>query len=171
MRRILIDNRDDGIQGVTFGMPWKRDSSCFNFNMPEEVVTVDHIDIIDNENVETLVIGCPLDSYEFISKMTNLTQLYIYNAETIENLGFIKNLNKLNQLYISAYKIGSISDLLELLNKKVKIISNDKNLHNLITYGLDCICLNTACDIPADGFKACTRYTFELIINNRRLKR
>lgn len=173
MRKILITtNNNVDCEGISYGMPWKHDSCCYNFNMPDEHINVDSINEIENvDNIGTLVIGSPLNNYDFISRMTNIEQIYIYDAGFLKDLSFLKGLCKLNQLCILADKIGSISALLELLEKKERIIAENKTLHNIILYGLDCICLNTASYIPIEGFQLNTRYTTEIIINKKHLKK
>ena len=58
MRRILIENNMVDPKKCSYGFPWKSDSICINFRMPEECVLTSDIDkITDKDNIETLVIG------------------------------------------------------------------------------------------------------------------
>lgn len=59
----------------------ERRRPCFNFNAPDEHFRADEIEKIgDKSKIETLVIGCDLPDYDFISDMVNLRQLYIYSG-------------------------------------------------------------------------------------------
>ena len=95
MRRILIEKEMMDPKHCSYGFPWKSDGPCFNFRMPEECVLAEDIDIITHkDNIETLVIGCDLDSYDFISDMVNLKFLYIYKGNNVKNLDFVKKLGE-----------------------------------------------------------------------------
>jgi hypothetical protein len=92
MRKILIDNNQINPRECTYGFPWRDDAICYNFRTPDEFISHHDISSIDKSDVETLVIGCSLDDYDFVSEMTNLRQLYIYSGGKIGNIDFVKNL-------------------------------------------------------------------------------
>ena len=93
--RVLIDTEDR--RNMMYLLPWVSDGTCFNFKSPTKVI-YPNLAICKPEKVETLVVNCDLPSYEFISSMVNLTQLYIYKGNNVSDLGFLKNLVKLQQL-------------------------------------------------------------------------
>ena len=112
MKKILIEKEYTDPKTCSFGFPWKHDSICYNFNMPDECVSADNVaEITAPENIGTLVIGCDLQNYNFITSMTNLNQLYIYSGANITSLDFVKKLNKLRQLYITDSHIASLDPL------------------------------------------------------------
>lgn len=79
MRSILIANEPGG----SFGLPWKGDAPCFNFNFPRENVPADELDkIADKSEITTLVLGVDLQDYSVISEFLNLNQLYIIRETT-----------------------------------------------------------------------------------------
>ena len=135
MRRILIEKEILDPKACSFGFPWKHDSICFNFNFPEECILKDDIkNITDKTDIETLVIGCRLESYDFISDMVNLKQLYIYDGEDVTNLGFIKNLLKLDQLYIVGSHIRDIEPLRILFKEKEKASAKEPDMFRRLGY-------------------------------------
>ena len=80
--------------------------------------------------METLVINCDLPSYEFISSMVNLTQLYIYKGNNVSDLGFLKNLVKLRQLCVLDSQIESLQSLVELIDSKYKCLLEPKDFNH-----------------------------------------
>lgn len=79
MRRIMIEKNNVDIKNYSLGCPWRYDVTAHNFQFPEEVISVSDIKKIDYwEDIQSLVIRCDLDNYDFIAKMINLRQLYIY---------------------------------------------------------------------------------------------
>ena len=65
--RLLIDTEDR--KKFMYMLPWKSDGTCFNFKEPTKTISPD-VAIKDPKN-------------EFISKMDNLEQLYIYKGANI----------------------------------------------------------------------------------------
>lgn len=126
MKRILIDKIERDLQNLRYGLPWKYDATCFNFRPAKELVHVSEIDSIKKKDVESLIIGCDLEDYSFISDMTNLKQLYIYSGQNITELDFVKNLVNLTQLFIADSKVESVEGVVELLKKKARIIDEAK---------------------------------------------
>ena len=90
-KRFILLSENNGLTTEQFalGFPWKHDSVCYNFNFPKEVITKEEIADIDYDNIVTLVIGCDLDDYSFISQMDNLKQLYIYVGDNLDNISFV----------------------------------------------------------------------------------
>ena len=138
--RILIDkeNRLD----KAYPLPWKSDATCFNFKSPEIVVHPDNImvEIEKPEQVESLVIACDLKDYSFIEEMTNLTQLYIYSAENIKDLEFLKQLVKIRQLCLGNINVESLDGLVKLIDlkyQKYKEIEEINDLEGRLTYGFE----------------------------------
>ena len=148
MRRILIENEILDHKACSFGFPWKHDSICFNFNFPEECILKDDMkNIPDKTDIETLVIGCRLENYDFISDMVNLKQLYIYDGEDVTNLDFIKNLLKLDQLYIVGSHIRDIEPLRILFKEKEKASAKEPDMFRRLGYMFSGICIETDYDI------------------------
>lgn len=173
MRRILIENKVVEPRECSFGLPWRSDASCFNFRSPDECVPASDIEkITDKDNIETLVIGSELESYDFISDMVNLKYLFIYKGETVTGLDFVRKLVRLQQLYIDNTHISDLSPLYPLLKEKERLKNNEPNMMKATEYMVDGICIRTDCEI-ADAYKLHDGdgiYISELIIGNKRIK-
>ena len=116
--RLLIDNEKK--KDVMYPLPWDSDGICFNFRKPTKTI-LPNTAISNPEKVETLVINCNLTNYGFISSLVNLTQLYIYKGENLNDLSFIKNLTKLTQLCILESHVDTLDNLVELINLKYRL--------------------------------------------------
>ena len=100
MRHLLIDKYKVDVKNSSYGCPWKYDVTAHNFIFPEESILNSDIETIDYwEDIQSLVIRCDIDNYDFISKMINLRQLYIYTGKNLNNISFVKKLNKLSHIY------------------------------------------------------------------------
>lgn len=140
MSNILIYPKGSKLNNEAYMMPWSSDAVCFNFNEPEVFIPDDTIDemITDPLDVETLVVTSDLKDYGFISKMKNLTQIYLYNAREFWNLSLIKDLVNLRQICIMHSKVICLDGLNTLLENKKKLIelaSNDFGAK--IAYGIE----------------------------------
>ncbi len=177
MRQILIAEAEAG----SFGLPWKRDSTCFNFKFPKEVVHPDDIDkIAGSSDIDALVIGCDLSDYSFISDMINLTHLYIYSGENITDLSFIENLIHLRQLYVVGTHITSVEPLTKLTAEKSRLLAaarekdnSPKNrLKTSLDYAFDAVCLESdSFDCaPKDLAEDNVLRTDEIIVNGKRMR-
>ena len=170
MRHILIEKANIDPKSCSFGFPWKHDSICYNFRMPEECVPAESITEIANKNeIESLVIGCDLPDYSFIEDMVNLKQLYIYSGENIHSLGFIKKLNCLTQLYIADSRIEDLNPLIELIKERKRLFDLEEDMHKRLFMLIEGICINS--DKKLDG-KLLTEqhiYISEIIINQSRI--
>ncbi|MEE1250729.1 MAG: hypothetical protein UHU19_16100 [Lachnospiraceae bacterium] len=170
--RLLIDTEDR--KDFIFGLPWRSDGTCFNFQEPTKTISPD-VAIKDPKNVETLVINCDLPDYEFISKMDNLEQLYIYKGANIYDVSFLKNLTKLNQLCLLGTHVKSFAELVELINLKYKLykeMPENKEFIGRITYGFEGICIQS--DLyEGDGTELLKQniYRYEIWVNGKLLKR
>jgi hypothetical protein len=171
MRKILIDNNQIRLRECTYGFPWRHDATCFNFRTPDEFIPYHDIsNIPDKSDIETLVIGCDLDDYNFISDMTNLRQLYIYSGEKISNIDFVKNLVNLQQLYIAESHIDSLDGLVKVIEEKRRRIDTETDLWKKIELGLEGICIESVCD-SLDGKELLEIYISEVIINGKRIRK
>ena len=121
MRRILINDEKIDVNNYAFFLPWRHDSICYNFRQPKECITISEIKDIDALDIETLVIGCDLDDFNFISGMNNLKQLYIYFGKNLHDDIFLSNLVKLQHLCILNSNIKSLNTLSELMRTKKKL--------------------------------------------------
>ena len=173
MRQILIAETEAG----SYGLPWKKDSTCFNFKFPKETVHPDDIDkITDSSDIDALVIGCDLSDYSFISDMTNLTQLYIYSGENITDLSFIENLVHLRQLYVAGTHITSIEPLIKLTAEKSRLLTaareKDNRLRAYFDYAFEAVYLQSDkfdCN-PKDLAEDNVLRTDEIIVNGKRMR-
>lgn len=170
MRRILIAEKP----GSSYGMPWKSDAPCFNFNMPNEHYRADEIENIgDKSEIETLVLGCDLPDYDFISDMVNLRQLYIYSGENLSDLSFIERLVCLRQLYLAESHITSLEPLVSLTAEKSRLYSEGSNdIAHMLKYVFEAVCIRSDrldCDPNdlTDKYVLCTR---EFVINGKRAR-
>ena len=173
MRRILIENSVIEPKKCSYGFPWKSDAICYNFRMPEECISAADIDKInDKDDIETLVIGCNLDSYDFISDMINLKQLYIYSGDNVRNLNFTEKLVNLQQLYIADTHISDLSPLYSLVKEKEQLMRNESDAMRKLDYLVEGICIKTDCEIN-DAYTLLDAgiYISELIIGTKRIKR
>lgn len=172
MRRILIEKEMINPKHCSYGFPWKSDVPCFNFRMPEECILAEDIDkITDKDNIETLVIGCDLDSYDFISDMVNLRFLYIYKGSNVKTLGFVEKLVWLDQLYIADTHISDISPLYPLVIEKERLMKKEPNLMRGTDYMISGICIKTDKEIE-DAYKLLDAgvYISELIIGEKKIR-
>ena len=172
MRRILIEKEMIDPKHCSYGFPWKSDVPCFNFRMPEECILAEDIDkITDKDNIETLVIGCDLDSYDFISDMVNLRFLYIYKGSNVKTLGFVEKLVWLDQLYIADTHISDISPLYPLVIEKERLMKKEPNLMRGTDYMISGICIKTDKEIE-DAYKLLDAgvYISELIIGEKKIR-
>ncbi len=172
-RRILIDSREVDISHCSFAMPWRSDSVCYGFKFPTELIKAEDVDkLTDKQNIESLVIGCPLSSYDFISDMENLTNLYIYNGENLTDLSFIRNLLKLDHLYIAKSHISDLEPLDFLLKEKQKHIEGEKELIEKLRFTVGGISLGTDCRItePERLFDSGIIIS-ELLVNGERIRK
>lgn len=170
MRRILIAEKP----GSSYGMPWKGDAPCFNFNMPDEHFRADEIENIgDRSEIETLVIGCDLPDYAFISDMINLQQLYIYSGENLSDLSFIEGLICLRQLYIAESHIASLDAFVALTAEKSRLYGESpKGIERILKYVFEAVCIRSDhldCD-PNDLADKDVLRTREFFINNKKAR-
>ncbi len=173
MRKILIDSEQINPRECSFGFPWKHDAACYNFQVPDEFLLCHEIgNIQDKSDVETLVIGCDLEDYEFISDMTNLRQLYIYSGERIHSVDFVKSLVKLRQLYIANSHIDSLDGLVKLIEEKENRLAAETDAWKRMELGMEGICIESDCE-SLDGQKLSEGklYIAEVIINGRHVKK
>lgn len=115
--RILIDTEKR--KNIAYPLPWNSTGTCFNFRAPTRTVSPGYKPR-KPEAIKTLVINCELQNYDFIGKMENLEQLYIYDGRNIKELSFLRNLKKLRQLCLVGTEVDSIEDLLALIELKQK---------------------------------------------------
>lgn len=147
--KILIDDKD--VENRAYYLPWHSDGTCYNFRCPDRQIYPDEIDKIKRPSyVETLVIACDLNDYNFIKGMKNLTQLYIYDGTTLEDISFVENLTKLRQLCIIKSHISSLNSIRKLIESKDVIYkkssagaSPKEKLCMRLQYGFEGICIQT----------------------------
>lgn len=171
MRNVLIDTNKIEPKECSFGLPWRYDSICFNFNFPDEMITVDDISKIKKDEIETLVVGCDLTDYSFIGEMKNLRQLYIYTGKYITDLDFLKESTSLNQLYITHSNISSLTGLIELVKKQKEKYDAEENLNQRLFIGFDGICIDSSHDLDGKELLEQGMCIQELIINGRHLRK
>lgn len=149
MKSILIADEP----GNGFGLPWKGDAPCYNFNFPRENIPAEELPkIADKSEITTLVIGVDLEDYSVVSEFSELTQLYIYSGEKLTDISFIKPLVKLHQLYIAESHISSLEPLAELITEKARLLTENKDDTNaLFTYYIEALC------IASDSLNCTTR--------------
>ena len=170
MRRILIEKENIDPKSCSFGFPWKHDSICYNFRMPEECVTADSIaENVNKDDIETLVIGCDLSDYSFIEDMVNLKQLYIYSGANIYSLEFISKLNRLSQLYIAESQIETLNPVVELIKERKRLFDLEKDIHKRLFIMIEGICINSDKELDGKLLKKQNFYISEIIINNSRI--
>lgn len=143
--RILID--DKKVQERVYSLPWYSDATCFNFKYPDRQIYPDMLRNIKRPSyVETLVIACDLEDYSFIGKMKNLTQLYIYSGNNINDLAFLETLVKLRHLCILNSHITSLDNLKHLIEEKYELYKSMPESEELkwrLTYGFEGVCIMT----------------------------
>ena len=170
MRRILIEKENIDPKSCSFGFPWKHDSICYNFCMPEECVTADSIrELVNKDNIEILVIGCDLSDYSFIEDMVNLKQLYIYSGANIYSLEFISKLNRLSQLYVADSRIESLNPVIELIKERKKLFDSENDIQKRLFMMIEGICINSDKELDGKSLKKQNFYISEIIINNSRI--
>lgn len=171
MRKILIDNNQIiNPRECTYGFPWRHDATCLNFRTPDEFIPYHDIsNIPDKSDIETLVIGCDLEDYDFISDMTKLRQLYIYSGEKIRNVDFINHLVNLKQIYIVKSHIDSLDGLVKMLEEKRRRIDTETDMWKRIELGMEGICIESDCD-SLDGKELLEIYISEVIINGKLIR-
>lgn len=172
MRRILIDDKNTNRNKYAYGLPWRYDATCFNFNSPDETITTSEICNIDApEEIESLVISCDLEDYNFISKMKNLRQLYIYEGANISDLSFVKNLTKLRQLCIGNTKVNSLEPVKELLENQKKLWETETDPRKRIGIIISAICISSSFELNGSILLEPDVYVSEIIINKKEYNR
>ncbi|MGN0496400.1 MAG: leucine-rich repeat domain-containing protein [Lachnospiraceae bacterium] len=173
MRKILVEKTEIDPRTCSYGFPWRYDATCYNFHGPEETVLDREIETLkDKTEIETLVIGCDLENYNFIADMTNLRQLYIYSGNQLNDISFVKNLVDLRQLYIAQSQIDSLDGLVQLITEQKKRFDAETDLMKRLFIGIDAVCIESACK-NLDGkvlLEPGLRLS-EVIINGRHLCR
>lgn len=147
--KILIDDKE--VENRAYYLPWYSDATCFNFRCPDRQIYPNDIGKIKRPSyVETLVIACVLNDYSFIRGMKNLTQLYIYDGTTLEDISFVENLTKLRQLCIIKSHVSSLNSIRTLIEKKDMIYekyiegaSPKEELCIRLKYAFEGICIQT----------------------------
>ena len=146
MSYVQIYPKDAKRNNEAYLMPWESDAICYNFHVPEVFIPDDAIEemITDPLKVETLVVTADLKDYDFIEKMKNLKQLYLYHAGNFWDLSVIKDLIYLRQLCIMHSEVLCLDGLNELLiNKKEALDLDSNSLAARITYGIEGIFIHS----------------------------
>lgn len=167
--KILIDDKE--VKDRIYPLPWYSDSVCFNFMSPDRHIYPDEIGTIKSPSyIEALVIACDLNDYDFISRMKNLTQLYIYSGRNVKKLSFLEPLVKLKHLCILDSHIASLDSLKQLIEMKYKLYKSMPKKEELrwrLTYGFDGIYIMTdAYDSDATELVKEDICTGEIRVNN-----
>lgn len=170
MRRILIDNHKVDPRECSYGFPWRHDSICYNFKIPEELVMAGEVgNMADKAGVETLVIGCDLDDYGFINDMVNLRQLYIYTGNNLRSTGFFSKLLRLRQLYIKDSHIRSLDGMMNLLKDMKKAFDEERDPVKRLFGGMEGISIESDCFLDGRQLLTPGLHITELIINKRHI--
>ncbi len=140
MRQVLIAEK----KANCFPMPWRLDSTCFNFRCPDEHFRPSE-DLGNLPDVETLVITSDLTDYSFISDMINLRYLYIYSGNNVRDLSFIENLVNLGHLCLYSTHITSLEPLMRLAEKKDKLFGSSDDLFKRLQYSFHAIYIDSDC--------------------------
>ncbi len=171
MRKILIDKSNRDPKQCAYGFPWRHDSNCYNFRVPEECVTADKISSIEDfEDIENLIIGCDLDDYGFIGKMINLRQLYIYTGENINDIEFLRTLLKLDYLYIEGSHIESLEPLIALMNEQKRLLLQEEDIMKRLCMALTGVCISSDKELDGMQLKEPGRYASEIIVNGKSIR-
>lgn len=145
--RILIDDKKENLTNKAYFLPWHSNVTCHNFKVPVKHIYPENLDSIKRPSyVETLVINCDIQDYNFIRNMKNLLQLYIYTGSNLTDLTFIEGLVKLKQLCIFGSHITSLESLKKLIEAKYtlyKELSKEEELRGCITLSFEGICIQT----------------------------
>ena len=115
---ILIETEVIELNGCSFGIPWDRAQNYMNFPYPDEVWTVEEIADSPKEDVRGVIVGCDLADYSILANFPKIESLYLYNAQSLEDLGFIRGMIWLQQLYVSHCHVSDITPILQLLEAK-----------------------------------------------------
>ena len=120
---ISIAINEDGKWVGGMPIPWESTTSAFKMRRPKIAVSVEEI---GTDEVRELlracrVIGCyclvPLEDYSFISDFRQLEDLSIRRGESIRDLKFIENLDRLGMLYVENASIPDLKPLLTVGRK------------------------------------------------------
>lgn len=168
MRCIMINTNRIDLKNYSLGCPWKYDVTAYNFRFPEEVIAVSDIDKIDYfEDIQSLVISCDLENYDFIAKMINLRQLYIYSGNNLQDISFVRNLNALSHLYIADSHIDSLDPLKELIAEQKRQFDTEKDFHKRLFMIIDAVCVNSSNELDGDQLLESGAYITEIIVNDK----
>lgn len=171
MRSILVDKKFVDLKSCSYGFPWDYDANCYNFKIPTEfVLNTDVHNITNPLEITTIVLGCDFDNYDFISKMTNLRQLYIYSGKNIVNLDFIKELINLNHIYISESGIIELDGLVELLKMQKSVREGLTGMEKVL-FGLEAICVKSSEELKGEQLLVQGMYVSGIIVNNKWIRR
>ena len=107
---------------MAYKMPWSLDATCYNFIKPKTVYKADKefelCKLGVAKDIRSLVIRACLKNYDYIAQMTELEQLYIYDARFLSKLDFLENLTKLRHLCICKSYVSSLDGLEKMLKNK-----------------------------------------------------
>lgn len=140
MRNVLIAEE----KANCFPMPWKHDSTCFNFRCPDEHFRSAE-ELGDVSDIETLVITSDLEDYSFISGMTELRYLYIYSGSNLKDMSFIEDLASLQHICLCKTHIASFEPLIRLGEKKDKLLKGSDDLFTRLRYSLRAVYIDSDC--------------------------
>lgn len=168
--RILIDDHEREV----YPLPWDSDGTWYNFKAPDRRIHLDNLDAIKRPSyVKTLVVGCNLPDYRFISRMKNIEQLYIYDGDSIVDLSFLETLVKLKQLCVIGTHVESLESIRRLIERKYelyKAIPEEKELQGRLTYGFEGICITSdAYDSDGSDLLKPDISTSDIIVNKNQI--
>ncbi|MCR5060056.1 MAG: hypothetical protein K6A80_03375 [Saccharofermentans sp.] len=159
MRSIEVVKHKKKAVSSRYAFPWKYDSTCYNFQVPEEILTEEEAAVTgDPLDVTTSVIADDLDDYSFIRRFKNLKQLYIYRGEKLTDISFIEDLVFLSQIVVIRSNVESLEPLERLITRKI---------NTPIPYGIEGICIQSDHELEMDKPRGI--HIGELIINWRRV--
>lgn len=127
-RSILIADEDVYLNNMALGVPWESTASAFNMRTPKETLNVKQYQTAeewqealgDLDTIEAVWLVCDLEEkdYDFLSKLPNIRQLYIYTGEKLSNMNFVKDMVYLKHLFINHSNISDVTPLAELLKNQ-----------------------------------------------------
>lgn len=134
-KRLLITDKEVDIRKKSYKIPWNSNAAAFNMHFPKTSININANDDIDLETklgnleeITTIFIECSLkkEEYNFLKKLKNIEQIYISEAKELDNIEFISDKGKLQDLCITYSKISDLCPLVKLMKYQSSFIEDEK---------------------------------------------
>ena len=130
-KSILLVDKEVNAEKMGYSIPWNSEAAGFNMHFPETAINItadaetNWINKLGNpEEITAIFIECPLKKIEYhiLDNMSHIEQIYISNAEELDNIEFLRDKARLKDLYVSDSKISNLNPLVELMKYQSDLV-------------------------------------------------